>query len=163
MAKVLLIEDDKFLRNLLAKRLKSEDVDVITAVDGEDGLQKIISDYPDLVLLDLILPKRSGFSFLDEINKDINLKKVPIIILSNLGQEEDVQRAKEYQVKDYMIKANSSLEQIIGRIKNFLAAEVDGKPADKKEDQGQIKDQVQASNQAQAEKTQTEPKEKNEK
>jgi CheY-like chemotaxis protein len=120
MPKVLLIEDDRFLRTILEKRLRGEQIKIISAGDGEEALQKVLTEYPDLILLDLILPKRSGFSFLAEINKDVNLKKIPIIVLSNLGQPEDIQRAKEYGVKEYFVKANLSLEQLVKRIKDYM-------------------------------------------
>lgn len=120
MAKILLIEDDRFLRTLLEKRLRGEQIKVVGASDGEDALQKVVTEYPDLILLDLILPKRSGFSFLAEINKDVNLKKIPVVVLSNLGQPEDIERAKEYGVKEYFVKANFSLEQLVQKIKDYV-------------------------------------------
>lgn len=121
MAKILLVEDDRFLRTLLEKRLRGEQIKVVGASDGEEALQKVVTEYPDLILLDLILPKRSGFSFLAEINKDVNLKKIPVVVLSNLGQPEDIERAKEYGVKEYFVKANFSLEQLVQKIKDHVA------------------------------------------
>ncbi|MFZ3130303.1 MAG: response regulator, partial [Desulfosporosinus sp.] len=83
--KVLLVEDDPFLSNLLKVRLQKENVDVTLARDGEEALKRIEENKPGLVLLDLILPKKSGFEILEKISTDPQLKDMPIIILSNLG------------------------------------------------------------------------------
>jgi len=117
--KILIIEDDKFLRLLLERKLKNENFEVVSAEDGEEALDKIISEKPDLILLDIILPKKSGFSILEELNKDENLKKIPVFIISNLGQPEDIERGKNLGAKEYFVKAGLSLEELIKKIKIF--------------------------------------------
>ncbi|GIW66250.1 MAG: hypothetical protein KatS3mg095_0148 [Candidatus Parcubacteria bacterium] len=119
--KILIVEDDKFLRTLLEKKIKNEGFEVLTANDGEEALNKIVTEKPDLILLDIILPKKSGFYILEEINKDINLKNIPVFIISNLGQPEDVQRGKKLGVKAYFIKAGLSLDELINKIKEFVS------------------------------------------
>lgn len=120
MTRILIIEDDNFLRNLIARKLKEEGFEIEKASDGEEALQKIISAKPDLILLDIILPKKSGFTLLEEISKDPNLKSIPVIIISQLGQPEDIEKGKKFGVKDYIIKANTPLDQIVNLVKNFL-------------------------------------------
>ncbi len=117
--KVLIVEDDKFLKTLLEKHLQRENFEVITAEDGETAVDKIVKERPDLILLDIILPKKSGFSVLEEINKDENLRKIPVIIISNLGQQEDIERGKKLGAKEFLVKASLSLEELIRKIKEF--------------------------------------------
>jgi DNA-binding response OmpR family regulator len=117
--KILIVEDDKFLRLLLERKLKNENFEVIAAEDGEEALEKIVTEKPDLILLDIILPKKSGFAVLEEINKDENLKRIPVFIISNLGQPEDIERGKNLGAKEYFVKAGLSLEELIKKIKIF--------------------------------------------
>ncbi len=118
--KVLLVEDDPFLSNLLKVRLQKENVDVFLARDGEEALKRIEEDRPSLVLLDLILPKKSGFEILEKISTDPQLKDVPVIILSNLGQTSDIQRGKELGAIEYYVKAKISIDDLVGKVKTFL-------------------------------------------
>jgi DNA-binding response OmpR family regulator len=117
--KILIVEDDKFLRLLLERKLKNESFEVVAAEDGEEALEKIVTEKPDLILLDIILPKKSGFVVLEEINKDENLKRIPVFIISNLGQPEDIERGKNLGAKEYFVKAGLSLEELIKKIKIF--------------------------------------------
>jgi DNA-binding response OmpR family regulator len=119
-SKVLLVEDDPFLSNLLKVRLQKENVDVILARDGEEALKRIDEDRPGLVLLDLILPKKSGFEILEKTSTDPQLKDMPIIIISNLGQTSDIQRGKELGAVEYYVKAKISIDDLVGKVKNFL-------------------------------------------
>jgi DNA-binding response OmpR family regulator len=118
--KILIVEDDKFLRLLLERKLKNENFEVVAAEDGEEALEKIVTEKPDLILLDIILPKKSGFAVLEEINKDENLKRIPVFIISNLGQPEDIERGKNLGAKEYFVKAGLSLEELIKKIKIFV-------------------------------------------
>jgi CheY-like chemotaxis protein len=120
--KVLLVEDDKFLRRVLEKKLINEGLEVITAVDGEEALAKIVQDRPEVILLDIILPKKSGFVILETINKDPNLKKIPIVVISNLSQEEDIRKALSLGVSEYLVKAKVSLDDVIKRIKEYAGS-----------------------------------------
>ena len=121
MAKVILvIEDDKFLRELITQKLIKEGYEISEAIDGEEGIKKIKEEKPDLVLLDLILPGIDGFEVLSKMKEDLALAQIPVIILSNLGQKEDVERGLKLGAVDYLIKAHFTPGEIIEKIKNAL-------------------------------------------
>jgi DNA-binding response OmpR family regulator len=121
MAKtILIIEDDKFLRELIAQKLIKEGYEISEAIDGEEGLKKVREEKPNLVLLDLILPGMDGFEVLSKMKEDLALAQIPVIILSNLGQKEDVERGLKLGAVDYLIKAHFTPGEIIEKIKNAL-------------------------------------------
>jgi len=121
MAKtILIVEDDKFLRELIAQKLTQEGYEVLEAIDGETGIKNVKEEKPDLVLLDLILPGIDGFEVLSRMKDDEELAKIPVIILSNLGQREEVERGLKMGAIDYMIKAHFTPREIIDKIKNVL-------------------------------------------
>ncbi len=125
MKKILVIEDDKFLRDLIIAKLKEEDFDVIFAIDGEAGLKEARESKPDLILLDLILPTLNGYEVLKQIKEDpsVDIKSTPVIILSNLGQREDVKKGLDLGAIDFLIKANFTLSEIVEKVKEVLAGE----------------------------------------
>ena len=114
--KILLIEDDAFLSKVLEERLADEGFAADLAGTGEEGLIKVRSFKPDLILLDMILPQKNGFEVLKEIKKDAAYKDVPVIILSNLGQDQDMELGKKLGAVDYLVKSNFSLKSIIDKI-----------------------------------------------
>ncbi len=118
---ILIIEDDKFLRALISQKLTKEGYDVSEAVDGEEGARKVKDEKPMLVLLDLILPGIDGFEVLAKIKEDPSLSSIPVIILSNLGQREDVEKGLRLGAIDYLIKAHFTPGEIIEKIKNVLS------------------------------------------
>jgi len=118
--KILVIEDDKFLRELITRKLSDDGFVTVEARDGEEGIKKVKEEKPDLVLLDLILPSIDGFEVLSQIKKDENLKSIPIIILSNLGQKEEVEKGLKMGAVDYLIKAHFTPGEIIEKIKSIL-------------------------------------------
>ena len=115
--KLLIVEDDKFLLDLLKKGFTDQGIDIDIAIDGEDALDKISKNPPDLILLDLILPKVDGFEVLERIKKDPESSKIPVIILSNLGQKEEIERGLKLGAEDYLVKASFPLEQIVAKVK----------------------------------------------
>jgi len=117
---ILIIEDDKFLREMMGKRLAEEGYNVSMAIDGEEGITKIQKETPDLILLDLILPGIDGFEVLERMKKNSKLSKIPVIILSNLGQKEEVERGLSLGAVDYLIKAHFTPREIIDKIKKVL-------------------------------------------
>lgn len=119
-AKILLAEDDKFISMAYQAGLESAEFEVLLASDGDEALNVIKKENINLVLLDLMMPKKNGFEFLEEINKDESLKKIPVIVLSNLGQESDIKRCKELGAVDYLIKANFSMQEVVDRVKDHL-------------------------------------------
>jgi len=120
MKKILLIEDDKFLRELMVKKLLTMDYDVTSAVDGESGLSMIKEIKPDVVLLDLILPGINGFEVLEKAKQDPEIADIPVIILSNLGQKEDIERGQKLGAADFMIKAHFTPQEVVNKIKTIL-------------------------------------------
>ncbi len=120
MKKILIIEDDKFLRKLMGQKLINEGYNVLEASDGEEGLTKAKNDKPDLVLLDLVLPGINGFEVLSRMKKEPALSQVPVIILSNLGQKEEMGKGLKLGAVDYLIKAHFTPGEIIEKIKAFL-------------------------------------------
>jgi len=117
--KVLIIEDDKFLRELIVKKLDKEGFQTSGAIDGEEGLKKIKEERPDLVLLDLILPGIDGFEVLSRTKEDPALSSIPVIILSNLGQKEEVEKGLKLGAIDYLIKAHFTPGEIVAKIKGI--------------------------------------------
>ena len=121
MAKtILIIEDDKFLRDLITKKLIKEGFNISEAIDGEEGLRKIKEKKPDLVLLDLILPGIDGFDILSKMKSDPESSSIPVVILSNLGQREEVEKGLKLGAIDYLIKAYFTPGEIIEKVKNAL-------------------------------------------
>lgn len=118
--KILVVEDDKFLRELIIRGLKKEGFEVVQAIDGEEGIKKIEEERPDLVLLDLMLPGIDGFAVLEQAKNDPNLALIPIIILSNLGQKDDLDRGLELGAIDFLVKAHFTPGEIIAKIKTVL-------------------------------------------
>lgn len=118
--KILIIEDEELLQNSIKDFLLMENFEVVTASDGEMGVKLTKSEKPDLVLLDVILPKKDGFGVLEEIRADEETKKIPVILLTNLEGADDVDRAFNLGVKAYLVKANYKLEEIVVKIKEIL-------------------------------------------
>jgi len=116
---ILLVEDDPFLSSILQLKLEKENFQVIRATDGEEALKFLIDQKlkPNLMLLDLILPKKNGFEVLETIRQDPLLEKLPVIIISNLGQPSDIERGKALGVIDYFVKARLSIDELIQKIK----------------------------------------------
>jgi len=117
---ILIIEDDKFLRELITQKLIKEGYGVSEAVDGEEGIKKVKEEKPDLVLLDLILHGIDGFEVLSRMREESALTSIPVIILSNLGQKEDVEKGLKLGAVDYLIKAHFTPGEIIDKIKAAL-------------------------------------------
>jgi len=118
--KILVIEDDKFLRELIIRKLLDNGFVTVEAGNGEEGIKKVKEEKPDLILLGLILPSIDGFEVLSQIKKDENLKFIPVVILSNLGQKEEVEKGLKMGAIDYLIKAHFTPGEIIEKIKNIL-------------------------------------------
>lgn len=118
--KILLVEDDKFLREMISKKLASEGYEVTEALDGEDGIRKAKEEKPALVLLDLILPGVDGFGVLGALKSDPAIANAPVLVLSNLSQESEVKRALDLGAADFLVKAHFIPGEIIEKIKSLL-------------------------------------------
>lgn len=119
--KILIVEDDKFLQKILTTKFVKEGFDVVAASDGDEAVQKVTTDVPSLVLLDLILPKLTGFEVLTEIKTNLKTKGVPVIVLSNLGQDEDIIRARELGAMEFLVKADLSINEVVTKVKELYA------------------------------------------
>lgn len=120
MAKLLIIEDDAVLRKALGEYLNSEGFEVVYAEDGEIGIELIKSEKPDLILLDIVLPKKDGYQVLQESKENPETKHIPIVLLTNLGSISDVERALEMGATTYLVKADYKLEEVTGKVKEIL-------------------------------------------
>ena len=118
--KIILVEDDDILAKILYKELIEAEFEVILAEDGEKGLNKIKKEIPDLILLDLIIPKKDGFSVLAELKKSSKTKNIPVIILTVLGADNDVKKGFKLGADDYIVKTQYDVTEIIKKIKDFF-------------------------------------------
>ena len=120
MKKILIIEDEEILLELIQKKLVQEGYQVNIARDGLEGLEKLREEKPDLILLDIVMPRMGGFEVMEEIKKDDNLKGIPIIIISNSGQPVELSRAKELGVVDWLIKTDFDPIEVVDKVKKQL-------------------------------------------
>ncbi len=120
MAKILLIEDYLPLLRAYQITFSKLGYEIEHATDGEEGIAKAKSQKPELILLDLFLPKKDGFEVLKELKSDPKYKHIPIICLSVLSQEEDIKKSKELGADDYMVKTEVSLKEIVKRVSQRL-------------------------------------------
>jgi len=108
------------LQKSMGDVLRKEGYNVLSALDGEIGLRLARTELPDLILLDLILPKKDGFEVFEELKKDPKASNIPVIVLTNLEQMEDVEKALELGARTYLVKANYTLEEVVSKIKKVL-------------------------------------------
>lgn len=117
---MVILEDDLALAKSLSTALGREGYAVFSAADGEAGLRTIEEKKPDLIILDLVLPRKSGFEVMGEINSRDDLKNIPVMVLTNLESSEDVNRMLELGVRSFLVKTNYSLEEVVAKIKEIL-------------------------------------------
>ena len=118
--KILLVEDDKFISRAYSDGLTRAGFIVAHAESGRDALSLATKNKPDLILLDVILPEKNGFEVLEELKMNKDLKNIPVIIMSNLGQEKDKARGKELGAIEYIVKSDYSMQAVINLIKLHL-------------------------------------------
>ena len=118
--KVLIIEDDDHISKVYEIKLGKENIDIVIARDGEEGINMVASEKPDIVLLDLMIPIKDGFIVLEEVKKTPFGKNVPIVVISNLGQQGDIEKAMKLGAADYLIKVNLSIQEVIDKVKKHL-------------------------------------------
>jgi CheY-like chemotaxis protein len=118
--RVLLIEDDPFLRKACEASLKKRGFSVFTAVDGEEGLQQARTEIPDIILLDMMMPKLSGLDTLKALKNDNATASIPVVILSNSSNEVNIQSAKTFGATGYLVKASISLRELGDKVLSFL-------------------------------------------
>lgn len=117
---ILLVDDDQFITVAYKDGLERAGYKVITAHNGEEALARLELKVPDLMLLDIIMPKMNGFEVLQAVRKNSKTKKLPVIVLTNLSQQSDREEAEEYAIIDFMVKADVSLKDVVLRIDGIL-------------------------------------------
>ncbi len=118
--KILLIEDEEMLANMYETKFKNEGFNIRKALDGETGLRMAIEDKPDIILLDIIMPKLDGFSVLKKIKENDKIKNVPVVLLTNLGQDEDIKKGQTLGAAGYLVKANLTPIEVVNKVKEYL-------------------------------------------
>jgi len=119
--KVMIVEDDEHISRVYEIKLAKEGIVSSLARDGEEAVTKIIAEKPNLILLDLMIPKKDGFVVLEEIKKNPEVAGIPVVVLSNLGQQSDQDRALALGAKEYLVKVNTSIQEVVDKVKNYLA------------------------------------------
>lgn len=120
MNHILVAEDEEFLVLALKDNLEADGYTVDVAVNGDEAMEHIRASRPDLILLDLLMPKRDGFYVLEEVRKSPEWKLIPIIVLSNLGSDTEIKRALENGANDYFVKSQHPIEEVIEMVKEYL-------------------------------------------
>ncbi len=118
--KILVVEDDQFLIKVYKNKLEEEGFDVYLAVNGVEGIQKANEHMPDIILLDMMLPVKNGFEVLEDLKANDKTKDIPVMILSNLGQESDIEKGISLGAIDFLVKANYSINEVTDKIKDNL-------------------------------------------
>jgi DNA-binding response OmpR family regulator len=118
---ILIVEDDKFFRDLVSKKLEKNGFEMFLAADSKEALAVLEEKKPSLIISDLILPGLDGFELLAMVKKDEKTKGIPVIVLSNLGQKDEVERAMSLGAIDFMVKVNFTPDEIVSKIKSVLS------------------------------------------
>ena len=118
MAKVLIVEDDSNLRKLLASELAKKNLSVLEAEDGEEAITKTVDEKPEIILLDLLLPKLDGFKVLQRIRQypDPEISSIHVVVLSNLWSDKDILQAQALKIDHYFVKANTKTEEVVQKV-----------------------------------------------
>lgn len=117
--KILVAEDDLFLMQVYELKFAKENFEMISATDGEEASMKIKMEKPDIVLLDLIMPGKNGFEVLSEMKTNEETCNIPVLILSNLGQDSDISKGLSMGADEFLIKASISIEELVEKIKKY--------------------------------------------
>ena len=120
MAKVLIVDDDPFILDMYVLKFKESGFQVESAQDGKSGLKKVKDTHPDIVLLDVVMPAMDGFDVLQELKKNFPPPLPKIVLLTNLGQKEDVERGMQLGADDYIIKAHFTPSEVVDKVKKIL-------------------------------------------
>lgn len=120
MNRILIVEDENFLVQALKDNLEVEGCTTDVAINGDEAMEHIRSHHPNLILLDLLMPKRDGFYVLEEVKKNPEWRLIPIIVLSNLGSDSEIKRALEMGADDYFVKSQHPIEEVIEKVKDYL-------------------------------------------
>ncbi len=119
---IMIVEDDAFVVDIYRKKLQEENFDIIVASNGMEALEKLQKDniVPDLILLDIVMPQMNGLDFMRKLREDEKMAKIPVILLTNMSQKEDVDTGLELGAKDYLIKSHFTPGEVLSKIKSVL-------------------------------------------
>lgn len=120
MSRILIVEDEEFLIKALEDNFQAEGFTVVTARNGEEAMKQLAKEKPDLVLLDLLLPKKDGFSVLHDMKANPEFSLIPVIVLSNLGGDEQIKRALEMGADDYFVKSQHPIEEVVDKVREYV-------------------------------------------
>jgi CheY-like chemotaxis protein len=120
MKKILLVEDEEMVIDMYKEKFEREGFEVVAVMTAEEGLDLVKKEKPDLILLDILLPKKNGTFFMTEMKKDPEIAKIPVVALSNYEHPETKKRTLELGVKDYLIKTNFTPKELVEKIKQYL-------------------------------------------
>jgi len=120
MSKVLLVEDDQILIEMYEMKMKEGGLNLLLASDGETGLELARKELPSVILLDVMMPKMDGFAVLTELKKDEKTKDIPVLLLTNLGQQADIEKGQKLGASDYIVKSSLTPTQVLEKIKEYL-------------------------------------------
>lgn len=118
---VLVIEDEAFILDLLVYKFKDQDWKIVSAMNGEAGIEKAKEEKPDIILLDILLPGMNGYEVLEQLKSDESMKDIPVLVLSNYGQKGEIDKSKELGAVDHLVKANIIIEEVINRAEKILS------------------------------------------
>jgi len=118
--KILIVEDEEIIYRLLEKKLAGKGYEVSIAKDGVEGLEKMREVKPDLILLDIVMPRKGGFEVMEEMQRDETLKDIPVIVISNSGQPVELDKAKEMGARDWLIKTEFDPQEVIEKVKKQI-------------------------------------------
>lgn len=120
MSKILIIEDDPLINKMYSEKLSRDGYETEIAKDGIEGMEKLKADPPDLVILDIMMPKMGGVEVVNEMKKDTKLEKIPIIILSNLSESPDIEKVKKRGIQEYLVKSDLDPDDVSNTVKKYL-------------------------------------------
>lgn len=120
MNHILIVEDEEFLVRALRDNFEAEGAQIAVASNGDDAMKLITQDRPDIILLDLLMPKRDGFYVLEELKKNPEWTLIPVIVLSNLGGDSEIKRALELGADDYFVKSQHPIEEVLEKVNEYL-------------------------------------------
>jgi DNA-binding response OmpR family regulator len=120
LKKIMIVEDDRFLSFLMKARLEKDGFTVLQVFDGAEAIQLLKTEKPSLVILDLIMPKITGFEVLKTISMTPELAKIPVVVVSNLAQDSDIEKARELGAKEYFVKVKVSIDDLVEKIKALV-------------------------------------------
>ena len=120
MKKILIVEDETAMAEVLRDEFALHQFEIVVAKNGEEAMKKLHSAKPDFVLLDLLLPKKDGFTVLKEMKADDELRDIPVVVLSNLGQDDDIKLAISLGAADYFVKAQHPIKEIIEKVQKYM-------------------------------------------